>query len=98
MTLTKEQIGRFWQRMDLSRGPDECWPWLGCVRADGYGRLRIGGRDLYAHRVAYILEKGIPGNLCIYQVCDSPRCCNPKHSAVKVKAGQKIGRSLEVTS
>lgn len=62
-------------------GADECWPWRGAT-ANGYGHLRLGGRTaghIKAHRLAYILAKGDPGEQLICHTCDNPPCCNPAH-------------------
>lgn len=48
---------RFWAKVD-KRNPDECWPWLGAIYEDGYGRLNTGGRngqDVTASRAAYFV-------------------------------------------
>src|SRR5262245_52677920 len=46
---------RLWARVE--RG-DGCWTWTGRVDQGGYGRIGGGGRELYAHRVAYELMVG----------------------------------------
>ena len=48
---------RFLSKVDR-RGIDECWPWLGTVRADGYARFLLNGREEQAHRAAHILFVG----------------------------------------
>jgi hypothetical protein len=65
----------FWSRVDR-RSADECWPWIGFVNADGYGRL--GKRS--AHRVAFESVNGpiSPGGVVMHY-CDNPPCCNPVH-------------------
>ena len=42
----------------IAGGIDECWPWLGTVRADGYARFLLNGREEQAHRAAHILFVG----------------------------------------
>ncbi len=72
---------RFWEKVDR-RGPDECWPWLACVRREdeGYGAFGIDNRHHPAHRVAYELTIGpIPAGMVACHTCDNPRCCNPAH-------------------
>lgn len=71
---------RFWEKVDC-RGPDECWPWLGCVDRDGYGRLRLNGRPIGAHRISYALARGgaMPKGLSVLHSCDTPACVNPAH-------------------
>jgi len=54
---------RFWSKVIKT---DSCWLWAAGINNNGYGRFqyynrrqRPGlGRDLYAHRVAWILTHG----------------------------------------
>lgn len=84
MTLSADEIDtdRFWSRVDQSDGPDACWPWLmtdGRV-THGYGKLRVNGQFVSAHRIAYILEYGaVPPDLLVCHSCDHPWCVNAKH-------------------
>lgn len=72
---------------------DGCWPWVGFVGDQGYGRARHCGRKMGAHRAAYELFIGpVPEGLQVDHDChnrdetcnDGPacphRCCvNPEH-------------------
>lgn len=60
-------------------GPDDCWPWLGADRVNGYGAFQWLGLQRVASRVAFILFKGAPGALQVLHSCDNPPCCNPAH-------------------
>lgn len=69
-----------WALADLSGGPDGCWPWLGNRTASGYGRVRVAGRLMYAHRVAFLLGVGpLADGLLVRHACDNPPCVNPGH-------------------
>lgn len=70
---------RFWDRV-AKRAPDECWPYTGSTRANGYGRLRLHGKYELAHRLAYRFSVGeIKDDLNVCHTCDNPPCCNPNH-------------------
>lgn len=64
-------------------GLTECWPWLGGLDKDGYGRycpyesgVMIG--QYPAHRVAYAMFIEDPLDLIVCHTCDNPICCNYK--------------------
>jgi len=55
-----------------------------CIEAPGrdarYPRVRIGGRIVYRHRLAYEEAKGpIPEGLTVDHLCFNTRCVNPDH-------------------
>ena len=82
MDLTKEQIERFWNKVDI-RGCDDCWEWKYYKCKKGYGIVgfRVRGIDkLYkAHRVSLSLHSQyVDGMHCLHS-CDNPSCCNPNH-------------------
>jgi hypothetical protein len=87
------QAERFERYVDR-RGPEECWPWVGPMRPDGYGYLydRTVGRNERAHRVSYALANGSTPDGDLDHTCHSldktcrggpkclhRRCCNPLH-------------------
>lgn len=78
-TVTAEQ--RFWNKVDQSAGPANCWPWLGFRNPHQYGRLKFGGHIRQSHRVAWELANGrpIPDGMVILHSCDNPACVNPAH-------------------
>jgi hypothetical protein len=45
----------FWNSVDKS---GECWLWLGSKAGAGYGKAYFKGKDILAHRLAYILFVG----------------------------------------
>ena len=87
-----------WSKVD-KRGRNECWPWLGYRKEDGYGRTWIGDRGYYAHRVIFdlvnpgVISLSVPDYTAstgfVLHSCDNPICCNPKHL--------RLGSSLENT-
>lgn len=68
----------FNQKIDKS---GDCWMWLAGVDRDGYGKVKIGGKSLQAHRVAWELatDRKIPDGLIVMHTCDVSGCCNPEH-------------------
>jgi hypothetical protein len=70
---------RFWARVE-KRGPDECWPWLGCRGKKGYGRVKQRNHSRSAHAAAFELTVGpVPAGHYVCHTCDNPSCCNPAH-------------------
>lgn len=71
---------RFWMYVDISAGPESCWPWTKSRRDFGYGRMAFAGTVESANRIAWRLTNGdIPNGLLVLHSCDNPPCCNPKH-------------------
>jgi HNH endonuclease len=57
-----------------------CLLWLGEVHDSGYGRISIGGRMRFVHRVAYAAWiSALPGGQRVLHRCDQPTCVNPEH-------------------
>jgi hypothetical protein len=79
------------------RAPDECWPWRGTMKNEGYGVVSVDGRQHHAHRVAYQLahpNENIDG-LHVDHLCRNRRCCNPAHlEAVTPRVNVLRGISL----
>lgn len=75
---------RFWAKVDKSAGPEACWPYTGSITSHGYGCAQSGnGRVIGAHKLAYLLTKGIVADgLHVMHSCDYRRCCNPSHLSI----------------
>lgn len=59
---------------------DECWIWTGNKIDRGYGRMKVLGTYMYAHRISYAIHKGqVPTDKLVCHSCDNPSCVNPNH-------------------
>jgi hypothetical protein len=57
-----------------------CWLWVGAKNGKGYGRILVGRKNKYAHRVSFELYNGpIPKEKHIDHICRVPACINPAH-------------------
>ncbi|HEY7823217.1 MAG TPA: HNH endonuclease signature motif containing protein [Acidimicrobiia bacterium] len=76
--MNKATESAFWKRVEKS---DDCWTWSGARQARGsYGRIKVSGRLLLAHRVSYELHYGpIADGMQICHTCDNPPCVRPDH-------------------
>lgn len=71
---------RFWAKVAVSEG---CWNWTATPNPDGYGRLKVGDRNILAHRVSWHLAgKSIPHGMQLDHVCRNRACVNPDHLRV----------------
>lgn len=72
-------VDNFLQKIepDLNSG---CWLWGGCLRSNGYGKVKVDQRTGLAHRRAWELMIGpIPRGKIVCHRCDTPACVNPGH-------------------
>lgn len=81
--LSKSDILRFMVKIQLPRDKiNECWEWTAARYGNGYGGFRINSPRaiVYAHRVSYVIHKGlIPNGLVIDHLCRNRKCVNPNH-------------------
>ncbi len=57
-----------------------CHWWGAFTNDSGYGTFWVDGKNRYAHRVSYELNKGeIPKGMNVCHSCDNPSCVNPDH-------------------
>lgn len=67
----------FWPRVDRS---GECWLWTGCVTHTGIGQVRVQGRTVGVHTVAWRLAgRDIPNNGFIRHICGTSHCVRLEH-------------------
>ena len=75
--MSARQLSTFWNRVEKTEG---CWLWRGSRTTAGYGNVRVGPKNKYAHRLAWELTNGaIPNGLHVCHRCDNPPCVRPDH-------------------
>ena len=72
------RIPAFWAKVART---EFCWEWQGKLhRQSGYGRVKMNGREEYAHRVSWWLACGdIPDGMELDHLCRNKRCVRPEH-------------------
>ena len=72
-------VGRFWSKVNQTRNPDACWPWLAGTNKEGYGTFRFNGNSVGAHVFAFRQHGTLHAGQVVCHSCDNPPCCNPRH-------------------
>lgn len=73
-----KDLERFWAKVE--RVESGCHEWQSTIHRDGYGKFWFNGKQVQAHRVAYILQVGEIGErLHVLHRCDNRKCVNPAH-------------------
>lgn len=68
---------RFWTHANRNDG---CWVWSGTIGADGYGRIRVDGREHVAHRWGYETFVGpVPDGMQLDHLCRNRACVRFDH-------------------
>jgi len=64
-------------KLDTKTG---CFVWTGATSNYGYGVLRLKGKNIGAHRLAFeIIHGPVPKGMEVCHRCDNPPCINPEH-------------------
>lgn len=76
---TAKDLQRFWKRVQKSPKSGGCWVWTAKLWL-GYGRIKLDGHHVSAHRLSWVLAHGpIPNGLIVGHVCRNHACVNPEH-------------------
>jgi hypothetical protein len=73
-----------------------CWIWTGWNSGNGYGKVRVQGKAMMAHRAIYeLLIRPIPPGYVLDHRCRNRGCCNPAHlECVSVKENTHRGQAI----
>jgi hypothetical protein len=79
ISLTNKQIKRFYNNIKIDEQTG-CHIYVGCKDKNKYGVIKIYGKIIRAHRIAWFLYYGdIINNMLVLHKCDNPSCVNPEH-------------------
>lgn len=70
---------QLWRQVE-KKDDESCWPWLGVIGHDGYGKMTHDGKYFAAHMVAWSSAHEGRGPVTrLKNTCGMRSCCNPGH-------------------
>lgn len=84
-TYTAQDISRFNSKVSIPAAADitePCWIWTGAKHSKtrGYGKFKLAGKCMNAHKAAYLLFIGeVASGMVLGHSCNNERCSNPYH-------------------
>jgi len=84
---------RFFEKINKT---EKCWNWIAGKDKDGYGKIKIDGKMVQAHRASWVIHNGdIPNGMCVLHRCDNPSCVNPEHLFIGTRLDNARDRDVK---
>ena len=98
-TYQREQLGVEDYTIEDRGYKTPCWIWIGQPNSAGYGKVRIAGKVLFAHRAMYQQEVGpISSHHDLDHLCRVTLCVNHEHvEPVPHVVNMRRGRGTRLT-
>lgn len=58
---------------------EQCWEWTAHRINTGYGSMKVQGKNVLAHRIAFSIAHNRWPTMHVCHTCDNPGCVNPAH-------------------
>jgi hypothetical protein len=90
--ITDKDMQRFADKCALPDNLEDvsrCWFWRGAKHSKkrAYGKFRLGGAVMNAHKASYIIFNGdVDEGLVVAHLCNCESCVNPAHLAAQTQS------------